>query len=296
VFEGNVPANPSDNEALAEVVVGANHVNVAEPTVWLGAAVRIEPPTQLTLRRQGGNHLLIVGGEEPLALGMMANAILALAAQQRGLSVDITVLDGTRPESEMQGRWPALAETLPASIRVAGIHETATVVTELADEVARRTLAPDQSFAPRYLILHDLAQFRDLRLTEEDYSFSSSKDGKPPSLDKRFRDVLREGPAVGVHLLIWCDSHNSLSRSIDRLTMREIDYRVALQMSAADSTNLIDSPAASQLGENRAILYRDDLGSHVKFRPYGPPATEWMAWVREQLAKEQSIRENLARS
>ena len=54
-------------------------------------------------------------------------------------------------------------------------------------------------------------------------------------------------------------------------------------MSAADSTSLIDSPAAALLGEHRAILYRDDLGTQTKFRPYGPPTADWLAWAAEQL-------------
>jgi hypothetical protein len=132
-----------------------------------------------------------------------------------------------------------------------------------------------------YLVIYDLAQLRDLRLTEDEFSFSFSN-GKPPSVDKRFREILKEGPAVGVHVLLWCESYNSLTRAVDRLTLREIDYRVAMQMSSADSTSFIDSPSATLLGENRAILYRDDLGTQTKFRPYGLPAGEWLAWAAEQ--------------
>ncbi|HMP06999.1 MAG TPA: hypothetical protein PJ982_11655 [Lacipirellulaceae bacterium] len=129
-------------------------------------------------------------------------------------------------------------------------------------------------------MIHDLAQFRDLRVGEDDFSFSfSGGNGKQPQPDRRFRDILKEGPAVGVHVLLWCESYNSLTRSIDRLALREIEFRVATQMSAADSTSLIDSPAAASLGEHRAILYRDDLGTQTKFRPYGPPTPAWLAWA-----------------
>ena len=119
----------------------------------------------------------------------------------------------------------------------------------LADEVTRRTQSPEERYASIYLVIHDLAQFRDLRQGEDDFSFSfSSSNGKKPAVDRRFRDILKEGPAVGVHVLLWCESYNSLTRAIDRLTLREIEYRVATQMSAADSTSLIDSPAAALLG------------------------------------------------
>ena len=28
--------------------------------------------------------------------------------------------------------------------------------------------------------------------------------------------------------------------------------------------------------------YRDDVGTQTKFRPYGPPTKEWLAWVAQQ--------------
>ena len=283
VFEGNVPADPLENDALREVFSQEHSAEATEPTIWLGSAVKIGPPTQLILRRQGGSHLLIVGGEEPLALGILANAVLALAGQQQGLPAQMTVLDGTRAESTEQGAWKTIANTTAAAnIQRIGPRQAAAVIQTLADEVDRRNGDADRHHLPHYLVIHDLAQFRDLRVTETEFSFTSNKD-QEASVDQRFRDILREGPRVGVHLLCWCDSYNSLTRSIDRLTLREIDYRVALQISAGDSTSLIDSPAASRLGEHRAILYRDDLGSHVKFRPYGRPSAEWLAWVVEQL-------------
>ncbi|MEQ8836912.1 MAG: hypothetical protein RID07_08915, partial [Lacipirellulaceae bacterium] len=135
----------------------------------------------------------------------------------------------------------------------------------------------EERLASHFVVLHDLSQFRDLRLTEDDFSFSTGGANKPPSTDKMFRQLLKEGPAVGIHFLFWCESYNSLTRAVDRLTLREIDFRVAMQMSAADSTSLIDSPAAAQLGEHRALFYRDDLGTQTKFRPYGRPSEAWLA-------------------
>ena len=61
-------------------------------------------------------------------------------------------------------------------------------------------------------------------------------------------------------------------------------------MSAADSTSLVDSPAAGRIGEQRAVFYRDDLGTQVKFRPYGRPTADWLAWVAERLSAEKVAR------
>jgi len=89
---------------------------------------------------------------------------------------------------------------------------------------------------------------------------------------------------------VWCDSYSSLSRSIDRLALREFDFRVALQISPGDSTSLIDSPAAGRLGHNRAIFHRDDLGTQQKFRPYTARSQEWLAWVGERLSARKLAR------
>lgn len=289
VFEGNIPANPFDNPDLIAAVSHPERATHQEPKLWLGAAVRIEPSTHLVLRRQGGHNIAIVGAQEELGAGVLSGAVIALAAQHGEAGAKFTVLDGSRPESPVPGLWAKVAETVGEQVEIFPPRTAAAAILALADEVTRRTQSPEERYASIYLVIYDLAQFRDLRQGEDDFSFSFGKgNGKPPAADRRFRDILKEGPAVGVHILLWCESYNSLTRSIDRLSLREIEYRVATQMSAADSTSLIDSPAAALLGEHRAILYRDDLGTQTKFRPYGPPTAEWLAWASERLRAQAS--------
>ena len=71
-------------------------------------------------------------------------------------------------------------------------------------------------------------------------------------------------------------------------TMRELEMRVAFQMSATDSSNLIDSPVAGRLGQNRALLYLEETGTLEKFRPYGLPSEEWMTTVRRRFGCDPS--------
>jgi S-DNA-T family DNA segregation ATPase FtsK/SpoIIIE len=287
VFEGNIPADPRDNADFVAALAHPERTTHHEPALWLGAAVRIEPATNITLRRQGGHNLAVIGQHEEIGAGVLASSVLALAAQHGESGARFTVLDGTRPESHVPGLWGQLSATVGDALEVHPPRNAAAAINALADEVTRRTQSPEERFASIYLVIHDLAQFRDLRQTEDDFSFSFGKsNGKPPAPDRQFRTILKEGPAVGVHVLLWCESYNSLTRSIDRLTLREIEFRVASQMSGADSTSLIDSPAAALLGEHRALLYRDDLGTQTKFRPYGPPTPEWLTWCAEQLRRE----------
>jgi hypothetical protein len=99
-----------------------------------------------------------------------------------------------------------------------------------------------------------------------------------------FVDVLRDGPPVGIHTIVWCDSVNNLNRTFDRSGLREFENRILFQMSSNDSSTLIDSPAASKLGENRALYYSEEENRIEKFRPYGLPAAEWLEQVKARFA------------
>ena len=63
--------------------------------------------------------------------------------------------------------------------------------------------------------------------------------------------------------------------------MREFDLRIVFQMSATDSTNLIDTPAAHKLGLHHAYFYSEEQGILEKFRPYGLPDESWLDRVEE---------------
>src|SRR5262249_15366998 len=67
-------------------------------------------------------------------------------------------------------------------------------------------------------------------------------------------------------------------RTLERQTMREFELRVLFQMSAADSSNLIDSPLASKLGAHRALFQSEEEGRLEEFRPYCWPADDRVEW------------------
>jgi hypothetical protein len=100
---------------------------------------------------------------------------------------------------------------------------------------------------------------------------------------------VKEGPAVGIHLLVWCDSLINAQRALDRSGLREFDMRVLFQMGIADSSTLIDSPAASRLGLNRALFASEELSAPEKFRPYRLPPEEWLAWAAGRLTRPKAL-------
>ncbi|MBC8869469.1 MAG: AAA family ATPase [Planctomycetes bacterium] len=295
VFEGNVPADPAKNEVLCTCLEdAAPTTHKLAPRAWLGAAVAIKEPAAAVFHRQGGTNVLMVGQQEQEALGVFANCVVSLAAEAvpgRTTSTSdqpsFYVFDGQRPESPTAGFWTRLSKQLPLEMKVATPGDIAAAISDIAGEVDRRLQASDSSAPPIFLVLFNLARFRDLRKSD-DYNLSFDEQ-QAAGLDQQLSTILREGPNFGVHSLIWCDTFANVNRWIDRQSMSDLAIRVLFQMGATDSANLMDSPEASRLGIHRAILYSEEQGEFEKFRPYGPPSPDWLTYVREQLEKRQGM-------
>ncbi len=299
VFEGDQPADPANNLQLREILERrSSGVPGAPQKAWLGAAVAIKDPTAATFGRHAGSNLLVVGAWEDSALGVLANAVLALAVQNvvrpetPGKSGEneteslapILVLDGTRPESPDAGTWQRIADALPGQIQVAGLRDAARVINGVAAELARREAAGEDNAPAIYLLIFNGGRFRELRRSEDDFSFSTDRD-KPPAPDKQWAEILRNGPAWGIHTLLWCDTYNNVNRLLDRMALREFEMRIAFQMSAADSSSLLDNPAAAKLRQHRGLFASEDVGTLEKFRPYGIPTGDWLAEMRKAMTK-----------
>ena len=210
----------------------------------------------------------------------------AAGADSRGAR--FFVFDGTRPDAPEAGFFERLRDVVPHDVKVAGPRAAGAAVTEIAGEMDRRDREDEEDAPPWYVIVYNLSRFRDLRKDEDDFGYSRLDEDRPPSPGKQFARILRDGPPLGIHGLLWCDTYNNVHRSLDRQGLRDLEMRILFQMNAGDSSNLIDTPAASQLGIHRAILYNEGLGHSEKFRPYGLPPAEWLRRVKEQFERRPS--------
>ncbi|MCR4415891.1 MAG: FtsK/SpoIIIE domain-containing protein, partial [Thermoguttaceae bacterium] len=294
VFEGNADADPAENPDLGALLASAEWPS--SPGVskaWLGAPVAIQAPTCIEFARAGGNNLLAVGHREEAAAGVLGAAVLSLAAGHRPAfrpdrrpETTFYLFDGARRDAPEAGFWPRVAAALPHGVRVVTPRESAEAIAEIAERLAAREQSDRDDAPPIYLVIHNLSRFHELRKAEDDFGFVRAGGDEPPSPARRFARILRDGPALGIHTLAWCDTYNNVGRWLDRQGLRDMEMRVLFQMNATDSSQLIDSPAASQLGPHRAVLYHEGLGQSEKFRPYAMPSEAWLDRVREQLARK----------
>lgn len=288
VFEGNVPADigrlPETNGHLSPS--GA-------ASVWLGEAVSLRGALSLDFTPAVGFNLLLVGQDEASALGVLTACALSLTKSKDALSSPpaterpgasgkdaedptfatiefehtIWLFNGS-PNDRSIAVWNELAAARPA-VQAFDIPVLDGKLEELVEEIRRRDGRP----GPRiWLCLFDLVRFRKLRKKDDDFgSFGGFDKKSAASPSEMFAEVLRDGPSVGVHTWVWSDSVNTMSRWLSREMQGHFEQRIAFAMNAADSSQLLDTPAASRLGPNRAWLFRGDRGVLEKFRPFSPP-------------------------
>lgn len=285
VFEGNAPADPSRNRALLQLMERGATTRPNAPLVWLGDPVAIKEPTAMAMRAQSGANALIVGQHEESAMALMASAMISLASQYPKGAAKFYLLDGTPADSSLTGILPKTAAAMGKDVQNVDYRNVPEAIAEVAAEVQAR-LAEEKADRPDiFVFIYGLQRYRMLRKTEESFSFSADEGEKKPQPDKQLSEILREGPSLGVHVIAWIDTSASLDRTFDRGAMREFDYRVLFQMSAADSSALIDSPAGNKLGFNRALVFSEERGTMEKFRPYALPNQEWLAKVAQLLSR-----------
>ena len=263
IFEGDARASMSLHPAIKGGFAPDPRGAVR---VWLGEAVAIKDPTCARLARASGANIAAISPRDDQALSTSLAMLLSIAAESPDSIID--VFDGTPADAPEYGALEAAARThgLLATDRVRFVNyrEIDARLIDVAQDVSER--ADESGRARRFLLVHQLQRYRSLRRNEDDFSFSGSEG--PPSSDKLLAGIVREGPVAGVHVLVMCDTLASLQRAFDRNALREFDWKVLYQISPADSSTLIDSPAASRLGTNRGLLQSEELGLLEKYRPY----------------------------
>ncbi len=178
VFEGNVPADPADNGALARLLAADRPTST--PTVvdvWLGDAVAIKDPTSISFRPQSGSNLLIVGQNEEAALGIIATALISLSAQQPVSAAGTPrfyIFDGSAPGSPEAAALETLPSLTSDVVRLVPARELPASINEVALEVERRQKTPGADLAPIFVFVYGVQKLRDLRKPEDDFGFCAA--------------------------------------------------------------------------------------------------------------------------
>ncbi len=271
VFEGRAPARLEDS-AIGRLA-GSTDQQAARrmPRVWLGEPTALGAPVEITLRREAGANLLIVGRDEQLGQGLIVSALVS-AVLGHGRDLRTRVLDLMPLESGFAEVIHRLGTVSPVQLFRRRSLDDALIDTLAV--VEKRAISLDFTAPPVLFVVNGLGPGAGLVA-------DASVDGFDPV--RTFERIVREGPEVGVHTILWSDRLPTLAAQASRATMRAFAMRVVMQMPTEDSAMLIDSASASTLREHQALLYDEGAARLTKFRPYLIPPLEFVASLTAQL-------------
>ncbi len=280
VFEGNAPGDLKKNAAISAALspaeARATQPKDGVPAFWPGETVTISDPPAIRFERQPAANLLVVGRQSQEIRAMLSAAVLGILATEPGaeiLIVEAPVAGETGLRSACAGMSPNLEFIDPPALKGRLI--------ELHGKLHRRQDDPASATNPIFFFVNDLARLRDLRKSDDDYGFGGFGSGEDaaPSPTKILGELLRDGPVVGIHTILWTDGSISLGHSTDRSALNEFGTIVIFQTTAAESTHFLDHVAASRLDRTQALLVRPAENEQIKIRPYAVIEPElWKSW------------------
>ncbi len=283
VYDGNRAA--TWNRVNAELAVKQARREVNADAIWcvLGESVAINPAVTVPLTQQTGRNVLIVGGDDPQAAAVLNAITASFIRGTRRQSPQLICVQGAKPTDAQTLRLGNQWKQMVPECKIVDSRGTDELLKQVYDELQVRISAPEPSVVARPILLSllQIGRLRSLRREDDFASFGESV----LTPDKHLEEILRDGPNHGIYSLLWADSYSTVSRWLSRTALREIEVRVLMQMSANDSTNLIDSVAASRLGDHVMLVVDEATGQEQKFRPFACESlddlTSWSAGLDE---------------
>lgn len=282
VFDGNTPADINNCAAIGRLLDRQPAKGI--PTrvdFWLGEPIDLEH-SALSLERRTGDNLLVIGSNQELAAGLFCVSLASLLLQYPGDSVEVVVIDLMDSASKFTPIIDFFRKSLPGGIEVVDGRSMTSPLSEVGEELDvhyRQEVGEDaSSLRHRYIFVLGLQRARVLREAN-----LSSGDDEQDNDTLRLVRILSQGPELGTHLWIWCDTVSSFRERIGSDSLDKFQKRAVLQVSESDSYNVIGTYAASNLGGQRALLYDVQENKLSKVKPFGVPPARWMQRATDRM-------------
>ena len=278
VFEGDKPLRAEDTPPgrFVDEIRGARARTLR---IRFGVPMAISGSADIDLRREAGANVVLVARDATsgTALGdvsghalphaVASNAVAsAVAARARVEIADFLPIEDGLDDALA----PFREEGRLAIYRRRQVPE---LLGRVEGVVRERIDADDVDAEPLLLVLFGIHRARDF--DTESVDFDPEND-----LASRLATIVRDGPEVGVHTLIWCETLATLSRRLGSGVTRECSWRLAGRMSADDSHSLIGVDTASGLREQQIIIANEDIGRLQRCTSLSQPSA---GWVRDLL-------------
>jgi DNA segregation ATPase FtsK/SpoIIIE, S-DNA-T family len=257
VFDGD-EAFPMDEIRIGDFAPdgGGFGVRLGEPCA-VGSATWARFP-----RRPGSNLLALVPDRTSLAVLHSSLAAVMGAPEAEAVVVDLL------------GDDDAVSEAFTGSeerLRLVRRAGAGAAMRQIADLVAERVSLDDYRAPTRVLVLNGLKGLRDPDAVLDE------EDGR--SFSDLLESISRDGPEVGVHVVVIGDSLATVERRLGLDLLKEFGLLLAGPMSRDDSERVLDSELAAELKPTQALFKDDSNDELTKVRCYEPAAGEWVRLI-----------------
>ena len=284
VFEGNAPADVRENDVLRKFLEAPAVEAPRLARMWLGTPNSIKGPTEAVFSRRSGNNLIVVGQRDEATIAILSTGLVSLAAQYPVGATRFIYCESSAPASPERAFLSQVIDAIPHEVKLVTVGDLARTMTQLNEELQKRTDNDSASAPETFVFIHGLQNFKKLR-QDEDFGFSMDDAEKSANVAVQFQKLVNEGPSHGIHIIASIDTYNNVNRFLGRKGLTEFEMRVLFQMSANDSASLCDDPKASALGLHRALFYNEQEGYLETFRPYALPDSDWLEDASRNLAR-----------
>ena len=208
--------------------------------LWLGRKFDVRGHMLAVLKRGPGQNLLALGSNSGVRLCMLANALAALRSMRSLDDAKILFLDGLPEGQSGEGMLAAGLDVL----REAGAH-----IERAGPDAAGAAL---EAFSAAAMQPANPESLRLLILSEPEYfpvlAGPAGYGTAPTGAVRAFKDLLRTGPAAGVHCIVTASGLSVFSPQV--LATRELSFfnhRVAQQTNEDESIALFSKGIAAQI-------------------------------------------------
>lgn len=244
---------------------------------WVGQQFNVRGQAAVVLRRDMGDNVLVVGNVNAVRYATLASLITSYALNGGPSRTEFAIIDRSIADSEWSRVLKSVVDIVlePNKFSYTYTRESRNVealITSTAEEVARRRGLDEEevlTLPSKIVVMTELDTVEAMCRVTDSYGGTNNS-----TLGDLLSKITREGPSVGVHVVLSFGNVRAMTKVIDeRRGMDVFQHRIAFQMSEEESHTLIRSRRASQLQVDGPVpicaLYTNlESDQTTKFKPF----------------------------
>lgn len=237
--------------------------------IYVGESVSVSDyDVNFELQHEGGNNLLIIGGESAVAESICYHSVLSISMNHDVDDATFCILNGMRSDNKRGTEILETLQSLPFPVVCpTSIEDIEQSLTSIKEKIDERRASGETNYSNIYLTIFEAQNIRAFDQVANRRSETASQSAT------LLESIVKTGPSVGVFSLMQIDNLPNLAR-IGQL-LPNFNHRIALQMPSNESTKIMEDEAASRLfifnrpsSIYRAYLYDKIRNTKIKFKPY----------------------------